>query len=56
MEQRDRREGERGGKFLKSKTNAMMCVKFHALHVGSALSCVPATATTTMITITAAAV
>lgn len=35
----------------------MMCVKFHALHVGSALSCVPATTTaTTMITITAAAV
>lgn len=54
MEQRD---GGRG-KFLKSKTNAMMCVKFHALHVGSALSCVPATTTTatTMITITAAAV
>lgn len=36
MEQRER---EGGGKFLKSKTNAMMCVKFHALHVGSALSC-----------------
>lgn len=30
---------QREGKFLKSKTKAMMCVKFHALHVGSALSC-----------------